>query len=132
MKAVSDQFVLALIADLYFITRVQSVCDQLGYPVKFIEGVGQVGRENADFVRYVTENRPLLIIVDLNQRAVPWAEWVAAVKSAPETADYPLIGFGAHKDVETMQQARQAGADAVYAKSRFTKAMPEIIQKYVF
>ena len=131
MEKESGRPVLALVADLYFITRVQSVCDQLGHSVKFIESVEQVGHESADFIRYVSDSKPVLIILDLNHHAIPWAEWIAAVKTAPETQEFPVISFGSHKDVDTMKQARQIGADAVFAKSRFTEAMPEIIKKHI-
>ena len=129
MEKKTERLILALVADLFFITRVQSVCDRLGYAVKFIETTAQVGAE-VDFGQYAAENQPVLLIVDTSHRGVPWAEWLAALKAAPETAAIPVVCFGSHKDVETMKQAKQAGADAVLAKSRFTEAMPEIIEKY--
>lgn len=130
MEKKTERLILALVADLFFITRVQSVCDRLGYAVKFVETTAQVGGEGADFGQYVAESQPVLVIVDTSHRGVPWAEWLAALKAAPETAGIPVVCFGSHKDVETMKQAKQAGADAVLAKSRFTEAMPEIIEKY--
>jgi CheY-like chemotaxis protein len=42
-----------------------------------------------------------------------------------------VLAFGAHVAVETQQQALQAGADRVVAKSTFSHHLPDLIQQFV-
>ena len=42
-----------------------------------------------------------------------------------------ILAFGAHVAVETQQQALQAGADRVVAKSAFSNHLPDLIQQFV-
>jgi predicted metal-dependent hydrolase len=74
---------------------------------------------------------PALLIFDLNNPAIPWRNWIPMLTSVPATRHFPVLCFGSHVDVEATQAARAAGATAVVARSRFTSALPELMQKYV-
>lgn len=140
---------LGLVADLFFTVKIENVARGLGFRVRWIERAEDVappevpaGREAspqsgeprrgqvAAFIALLVEEQPALVIFDLNNRNVPWDSWIAAAKSSPATRRAPVIAFGSHMDVATQARATDAGADAVLAKSRFTQALPELIQKY--
>jgi hypothetical protein len=70
------------------------------------------------------------LLFDLNNAAIPWRAWIAALKSSAATRRIPILCFGPHEDVATMTAARDAGADAVLARSRFTADMPALFQRY--
>ncbi|MDH5507487.1 MAG: hypothetical protein OEZ02_09725 [Anaerolineae bacterium] len=123
--------IIALIADLFFTSRLESTAAALGYSVHLIEHTGQVGSTGQGFIDFLLERQPALVIVDLNNTAVPWESWITAAKAAPQTAAIPVIAFGSHKAVDLMARAQQTGADAVLAKSRFTQALPELIEQYI-
>jgi len=140
---------LALIGDLFFSVRVEDVARRLGYRVRLIERAEQVAADDehghpaaddrpgeplhgpaAAFIALLVEEQPALVVVDLNNGAVPWERWISAAKSSAATRRVPVLAFGSHMDVETQARAKQAGADAVLAKSRFVQDLPELIQKH--
>ena len=137
---------LAFVADLMFTTRIAKVVEHLGYRVEWIETADELGpvasgerherpgealhgREGR-LIERITRAQPALMLFDLNNAAIPWRLWIAALKSSPATRRIPILCFGPHEDVATMTAAREAGADAVLARSRFTADMPALFQKY--
>lgn len=137
---------VGFVADLMFTTRIASVADRLGYEVRWVEkaaDIGEVdltappekpgellhGREGQLFEK-ITRWQPALLIFDLNNQDVPWRGWIPALKSSPATRRLPILCFGPHEDIEAMTRAKAVGADAVVARSRFTSALAELIEKY--
>jgi hypothetical protein len=137
--------IIAFVADLMFTTRISLAAEHLGYRVEWIETAAQLGarapgapeppgealhgREGRLF-EAVVRRQPALLLFDLNNDAIPWREWIAALKSAAATRRIPVLCFGPHEDVATMNAAKSAGADAVLARSRFTADMPGLFQRY--
>lgn len=140
---------LGLVADLFFTVKIENVARGLGFRVRWIEraedvappdtpDAGEASSQLAEpmrgqvtaFVALLVEEQPALVIFDLNNHDVPWDRWIAAAKFSPATRRTPVIAFGSHMDVAAQARASDAGADAVLAKSRFTEALPELIQKY--
>lgn len=138
--------IVGFVADLYFTVRIENVARQLGYRVEWIESADQLGPAanpalshqpaeplygvNARLLDQLTTWQPALLIFDLGHAAVPWREWIAVIKSSPATRRLPILCFGSHVDVAASQAAKDAGAEAVIARSRFVTALPELIQQY--
>ena len=145
-QPVEQPLIVGFVADLMFAARIEAVAERLNYRVEWIERAGQVAppdpraprRQFAEhlvgpgavLLDQLTLSHPALILFDLGNTAIPWREWVALIKSVPATRRIPVLCFGSHVDVETMQAARKAGADAVLARSRFARSLPELIEKY--
>jgi hypothetical protein len=137
---------VGFVADLIFATRIENTASRLGYQVVWIERTDQLGvaieqqpgRQFAEHVvgpgalliDRISAWQPVLIIVDLGNPEIPWKEWVALLKSAPATRRIPVVCYGSHTKAETLRAARAAGADAVFARSRFIEDIRKIIQKY--
>lgn len=138
--------IVAFVADLMFTMRITQVVEHIGYRIIWIESADQLGslvpqrepetpgellrgREGRLFEQ-VTQWQPALLLFDLNNAAIPWREWIAALKSAAATRRIPVMCFGSHQDVATMSAARSVGADVVLARSRFTADMPALLQRY--
>lgn len=137
---------LAFVADLMFTTRIARVAEHLGFRVEWIESANQLGTEGSDdepyrpgeplhgrqgrLFEYVTGSQPALMLFDLNNAGIPWQAWIASLKSSAATRRIPILCFGPHEDVATMSAAREAGADGVLARSRFTADMPALFQRY--
>ncbi len=138
--------IVAFVADLMFTTRIARAAEFAGFRVEWIESADQVGaadpeaslerpgeslygREGLLFDR-LTQWQPALLLFDLNNQAIPWRQWIANLKSSAATRRIPILCFGPHEDVAAMRAARDAGADAVLGRSRFTADMPGLLQQY--
>lgn len=138
--------VIAFVADLMFTTRIERVIDHLSYRVEWIESADRIGEIDPPAVPelpgellhgregrlfdFIARRQPALLLFDLNNDAIPWRDWIAALKSAAATRRIPVMCFGPHEDVATMSAAKSAGADVVLARSRFTADMPALLQRY--
>lgn len=138
--------ILGFVSDLMFAARIESVAEHLNFRVEWVERSEQIApadpttppRQMAEhlvgpgaaLIDRLTQSHPALVIVDLGNEAVPWREWLALIKSAPATRRIPVICYGSHVDVSTMQEAKRRGADAVLARSRFVSDLPHLIEKY--
>jgi predicted metal-dependent hydrolase len=147
MSSETEQLILVAFSnDLFFAPKIEQVARQLGYRLHWIEQAADLGPEEvtpaapqpgepmtgraAALVEKLTQWQPSLLIFDLGSEAIPWRQWLPILKSSPATRRLPALCFGPHVDVDTMQRAKELGADAVVARSRFASALPELIQKY--
>jgi predicted metal-dependent hydrolase len=139
--------IVTLISDVFLAAPVEQAVRAAGYRLERIErgsdlepeaepergrvflGEPLTGR-GATFIRRLTEWRPALILVELSSTTIPWADWIAAVKSSPATRRIPVIAFGPHTDLGLRQRALDAGADLVVANSRLLSALPELIETH--
>ncbi len=142
----SQPLLVAFVADLMFTMRIAKVAEYLGYRVTWIESAEDLGERETDtqpespgellngregrLFEKIVEWQPALLLFDLNNDAIPWRAWIAALKSAAATRRIPVMCFGPHEDVATMSAAHKAGADAVLARSRFTAEMPDLFQRF--
>lgn len=138
--------IVGFVADLMFTTRIENAARHSGFRIKWIERASQLGDVNPELPREspgeslygrkgqlfttLTEWQPALLLFDITNEAVPWRQWIPALKSSPATRRMPILCFGPHEDVERMTEAKRVGADAVLARSRFTADMPGLFQKY--
>jgi hypothetical protein len=129
-----------------FSTRIAKAVEHIGYRVEWIETADDVGAIGPDDVperpgealhgregrlfELITGWQPALLLFDLNNAAIPWRQWIAALKSSAATRRIPILCYGPHEDVAMMTDARDAGADAVLARSRFTADMPDLFRRY--
>jgi len=135
-----ESVIVVFVADLMFQTRVESTAENLGYRVKLVENTAQVVSMDLEglpflgiegiLIDQLSRLGPCLLIFDLGNADIPWVEWIPALKMVPATRRIPILCFGSHVDVDTLQRARQTGADEVLARSRFVTALPELIQKH--
>lgn len=146
MDADSDSpLIVAFVDDLMFTTRIQNVVRGLDYRLKWVGQAADIAGDEkggplkpgeqlegktGQLFELVTEWQPALLLFDLSNTAVPWQHWIALLKSSPATRRIPVVVFGPHTNVELMEEAARAGADAVLARSRFTADMPALLQKY--
>ena len=133
---------VAFVSDLMFTTRIENVVNHLGWRVEWIEtavssdnapsaklGESLQGPEGKLFEQ-MTAWQPALLLFDLSNKQIPWRRWMPCLKTSPATRRLPIMAFGPHADVAAMQDAKKVGADFVYGRSRFTSAMPQLLQKH--
>ena len=141
--------ILTLVSDLFFAVQIEGAIRALGYRLQRVERGDQVeppgpahyeqGRaylgeplagRGAGFVAQLVEWQPALVILELQSQAIPWADWIAAMKSSPATRRIPVLAYGPHTDLDLRAQALAAGVDAVLAQGRLVSALPDLIRKY--
>ncbi len=137
--------ILGLVSDLFFTVQIENAVKALGYRARWIErgeavepvqpaAAARPGepltRTGSVFIARLVEWQPALVIVELSSRAIPWPEWIAALKSSAATRRIPVVAFGPHTDLDLRARAIDVGCDAVIAKGRLVTALPELIQKY--
>jgi DNA-binding NarL/FixJ family response regulator len=112
--------VLALVTDLLFATKISSTAKSLGAPVDVVRGVVPL-RER------VAAGAASLVIIDLNADASDTIEAIRAVKAARPAVR--TVAYVSHVQTELAAAAREAGADLVLPRSRFTAELPAILAR---
>lgn len=133
--------VLALIPDLMFGSRVQSMMAQAGHEIELV-----TARERAEERLACADVLTDVLIVDLTDERLSGPELVEAISSsAAEGAssvdsgagraegDVKLwtLGFYSHVDVETRKRALSAGFDLVVPRSRMAREGAELVSGLV-
>jgi CheY-like chemotaxis protein len=117
--------VLVVVDDLFFLTKIQTTLKHLGL-------TAQVLTQRTAIQAYVKAAlMPVLAVVDLTLRTDDAVAVINAIRATDSGTPIAILAFGAHVAVETQQQALQAGADRVVAKSTFSNHLPELIQQFV-
>lgn len=146
-KPPKEPLIIAFVADLMMATQIENVIHYLGFAAMLIgddrtigggvstakiESPGEpLSGPEASLMQRLTEWQPALLIFDLGNDAIPWQRWIAILKSSPATRRIPILAFGPHVNVSAMTLARELGAQSVVARSRFTSALPELIEKNI-
>lgn len=146
MNESDPPILVAFVADLMFTPQIERAAAAAGFQVKWVESAARFGAQDPEaepespgellhgragaLFQYITRWQPALLLFDLTNKAIPWFEWLPALKSSPATRRLPIIAFGPHIDVDLFQTAKSRGADAVYARSRFFADMPPLLQKH--
>lgn len=112
--------VLVLATDLLFATRISdAVRAQGGEPLLVA---------SAEELRRGIDRWPALMLLDLH--ALPLEQWgdeVRRAKTSPQSRSIPVFAFGSHVQADLLHEARAAGCDHVWARSRFVAELPQII-----
>jgi CheY-like chemotaxis protein len=110
--------VAAYVSDLIFGTKIASTGRSLGVDVRMVR--------SADALRELLEAEPAsLVLIDLNAAGDPLAAvgLTRLLQPVPRT-----IAFVSHVQVDLAEQARDAGADEVMARSAFAARLPELLR----
>jgi hypothetical protein len=147
--------ILSLVSDLFFVVQIETAAKALGWDWVNVDSPAQIPAQPAlaprpgapatqqteslghDFIAYVVEVQPALIIVEAaspapggDSQSLPWEAWVVAAKTSPAALRIPILAFGPHVDAELRDRARQAGCDVVVTKGQFTAHMRDLIQRH--
>lgn len=146
MSETNPPILVAFVTDLMFTPQIERAASATGFQVKWIENAARLGAQDPGaapespgellhgragaLFQQITQWQPALLLFDLTNQAIPWFDWLPALKSSPATRRIPIIAFGPHMDVDLFQTAKSRGADAVYARSRFFAELPQLLQKH--
>lgn len=114
---------VAIVDDLFFVGMLQGTARQAGVPLRSLTAANT----QLDLLR---QEKPALIIIDLNCTSADPVELVRRLKADPELRRLPVLGFFSHVLVELQRAAQAAGCDQVLPRSKFTATLPELLRRY--
>jgi DNA-binding NarL/FixJ family response regulator len=112
--------VLVAVDDLLFSSKIRATAKQAGVELTF-------ARSPEEILEQARENRPSLVIFDLNSARTDPVATLARLKSDPDLAGIRAIGFASHVHTGLIAAAREAGADQVLPRSAFAANLAEIL-----
>ncbi len=115
--------ILAVVEDLLFTVKISDAAKRAGLEVEFV-------KSERDVIEKATTEKPLLIILDLNFTAVQPLKLISKVKSDGAMKQISVIGYLSHVQGELKQQAQEAGANIVMARSAFSQNLQQILKRH--
>jgi PleD family two-component response regulator len=112
--------ILCAIDDLIFSIKISTASKRLGIDMYFERTPEMV-------LPRIREQRPSLVIFDLNASRLDPMGVIAAMKSDPDLRDIKTLGYVSHVDSEAIAAARGAGIDQVLARSAFSDRLGDIL-----
>jgi DNA-binding NarL/FixJ family response regulator len=109
--------VLALVADLMFDSRVRSTAQHCGVAATTV-------RTPRALTDSLDESSVELVIIDLDAH-LESVQAVGTVRSRWPTI--PVLAFGSHVNEALLQAARDAGAERVWPRSRFSASLDAVM-----
>lgn len=130
------------VADLMFTMKIENAARHAGFDLRWLGGNADAGDGAAEglgerlngrlgqLFQTITQMQPALLLFDLENGAVPWEQWIPALKTSPATRRIPILCFGSHRNVEQMKRATAVGATQVVARSKFVTDMAALFHKH--
>jgi PleD family two-component response regulator len=115
--------ILAVVDDLMFTVKIADAAKRVGLDVEFL-------KSEHDVIDKATHEKPLLIIIDLNNNSVHPLNLIAKLKDDGDLKRISLIGYLSHVQGELKQQAQEAGANIVMARSAFSQNLQQILKRH--
>ena len=112
--------ILCVVDDLMFSVKISSAAKAVNAPIVFERLPHAVlGR--------VRNERPSLVIFDLNSNRLNPIDTIAAIKADPDLAGTRTLGYASHVQADVIGAARAAGCDEVLARSAFSDRLGAIL-----
>ena len=115
--------ILAVVDDLLFTVKISDAAKRVGLDVEFLKSAH-------DVVEKATHEKPLLIILDLNNNSVEPLPLISTLKDNGDLKNISIIGYLSHVQGELKQKAHEAGANIVMARSAFSQNLQQILKRH--
>jgi len=86
--------------------------------------------QGAGFIAHLVEWQPALIVVELDNVAIPWEGWIAALKSSAATRRIPVVAFSARLGADQKIRAQEVGCEATFTADFLLKNLTGILQQH--
>ena len=110
--------VMVVVADLIFESKITATAGRLEVAVRIV-------RTPAEALDALSAARG--VIVDMNLTTGDALKLLRDVKTA--RPELPVLAYLSHVQTELAEQTKEAGADEVLARSKFTEQLPEILRR---
>lgn len=115
--------VLAGVSDLIFTSKIAETARQVGVSVSFAG--------NQQVLLGKTDPAPVLIILDLNLKALDPLSLIRTLKQDARTAHIPVAAYVNHECTDLIEGAKQAGCDAVLTRGAFSSSLPQLLAQHL-
>jgi PleD family two-component response regulator len=115
--------ILAVVDDLLFTVKINDAAKRIGLDVEFL-------KSEKDVLDKALQEKPLLVILDLNANSVQPVSVIEKLKGSAELKGISIIGFVSHVQGELKQKAQDAGANMVMARSAFSQNLQQILRRH--
>lgn len=115
--------ILAVVDDLLFTVKINDAARRIGLDVEFL-------KSEKDVLDKALDEKPLLVILDLNANSVQPVQVIEKLKGDPALKSISIIGFVSHVQGELKQKAQDAGANMVMARSAFSQNLQQILRRH--
>jgi PleD family two-component response regulator len=115
--------ILAVVDDLLFTVKISDAAKRAGLEVEFL-------KSERDVVEKADQEKPLLIILDLNCNCVEPLKLISKLKRDGDLKQISVIGYLSHVQGELKQKAQEAGANIVMARSAFSQNLQQILKRH--
>jgi CheY-like chemotaxis protein len=117
--------IFCLIDDLFFLAKIQEVARKLNVKVEFVKSDKEIGEKNGE----ESEDKPSLIIVDLNSNGIKPLPMISKLRSKFKKST-SIVGFVSHVQGDLKVKAQDAGCDVVMPRSAFSQNLPSILRRH--
>lgn len=123
MPQKSPPQVIAGVSDLMFTSKIAETARHVGVSVGFAG--------NQQVLLGKTDPAPVLIILDLNLKALDPLSLIRKLKEDPRTVGIPITAYVNHECADLIEGARQAGCDAVLTRGAFSSGLPQLLARHL-
>jgi DNA-binding response OmpR family regulator len=117
LEAMTGNVIVAALQDLFFLAPIRTAVSNRGAELVWAQDAARARESLA---------AAALVILDLNAKPLQPLALIEAAKAA----GVPVLAFVPHVQVDLRQQALDAGADAVVARSTFVSQLPELLGRW--
>ena len=138
-----NPLIIGYIANSVFTSRIETVAQQLGYGVEWVESAEKLGKtekrdlpgepisggQTTNLTTSLSTKQPDLLIFDLDNKAIPAPRWIAIIKSSPATRRIPILAYGIRVNPAIIEAAQKAGVNEVVSQEQFSNKLTDLINK---
>lgn len=122
-RANLQQAILVAVEDLFFVSKISETARKLGAKVRFVK--------NDKELLEAADEKPSLIIMDLNAAAMKPLPTIVKLKADPQLKKTSVIGYLSHVQGELKQKAHEIGCDMVLARSAFSQNLANLLKRHM-
>jgi len=116
--------IFAFVEDLFFVAKIQEISRKLNVKVEFVKTDKDIAEKTEN-----SEEKPSLIIVDLNSNGIKPLPVIAKMRSKFKKST-SIVGFVSHVQGDLKMKAQEAGCDVVMPRSAFSQNLPNILRRH--
>lgn len=116
--------IFAFVDDLFFLAKIQEIGRKLNVKVEFVKSEKEIDEKSGD-----TDDKPSLVIVDLNSNSIKPISIISKLKSKFKK-NTSIVGFVQHVQGDLKLKAVEAGCDVVMPRSAFSQTLPSLLRRH--